>query len=80
MSQLISYARDTAIKAKAASRRLASVHSAQKNAWLRHAADAIRRSANDIKAANKAVLDAAPGLGLTSAAIDRLRLTDARIE
>ena len=80
MSQLISYARETAAKAKAASRRLASAHSDVKNDWLRHAADAIRGSAEGIKAANQLDLDAAPGLGLTSAAIDRLRLTDARIE
>lgn len=80
MSPLIAYARETAAKAKAASRRLASVNSAAKNAWLLHAADAIRRSADQIKTANKADLDAAPALGLSSAAIDRLRLTDARIE
>jgi glutamate-5-semialdehyde dehydrogenase len=80
MSQLTAYAHETALKAKAASRRLASVNSAAKNEWLRHAAAAIRRSGDPIKTANQADLDAAPGLGLNSAAIDRLRLTDARIE
>jgi len=80
MSQLIAYTRETAAKAKAASRRLVSVHSDLKNTWLRVAAAAIRRSGDEIRAANKLDLDAAPGLGLNSAAIDRLRLTDARIE
>src|SRR5690606_34261107 len=42
-------------------------------------AQAIRDRSGDLIAANRLDLDVAPGYGLTAAATDRLRLTDARL-
>lgn len=80
MSHRSGYARETASKAREASARLATVTADVKNAWLRTAADAIRARKSELKAGNEQDLSAAPGFGLASAAIDRLRLTDARLD
>jgi glutamate-5-semialdehyde dehydrogenase len=71
---------ELARRAKAASRLLATATTAQKDAWLRHAADALTANAESIVAANARDLAAAEENGLTTAQIDRLRLTPARIE
>ena len=73
------YCRQTAQAARAASYELASLDTAVKNRWLLESADALIDSAADIIAANATDLDAAPGYGLTDAAIDRLRLDESRI-
>ncbi|HEX6984660.1 MAG TPA: glutamate-5-semialdehyde dehydrogenase, partial [Planctomycetaceae bacterium] len=80
MSDLLNSARETAARARQASRRLAGVNAAAKNAWLRRAAAAIRGRKEELRAANRRDLDAAPGYGLSAAATDRLRLTDARLD
>lgn len=67
-------------RAKIASRFLATASTAQKDAWLRHAADGLCAGADAILAANARDLAAAEENGLTNAQIDRLRLTPARIE
>ncbi|MGV3486493.1 MAG: glutamate-5-semialdehyde dehydrogenase, partial [Planctomycetaceae bacterium] len=53
---------------------------AVKNRWVIDSAAAVVESAGDIIAANARDLEAAPGYGLSPAAIDRLRLNEARIE
>ncbi|MEX1040633.1 MAG: glutamate-5-semialdehyde dehydrogenase [Pirellulaceae bacterium] len=77
---LSTYCEETAVKAQAASRMLASVSGQQKNNWLKHSAAALRERASEIIAANQKDLDAAPDFGLTDAAIDRLRLNASRID
>ena len=77
------YCTDVAERAKVASGMLVSVTTDQKNGWLRTAAARLREDAaaadSTVLAANAADLAAAPGYGLTDAAIDRLRLTPERI-
>jgi glutamate-5-semialdehyde dehydrogenase len=65
--------------AKAASRKLAILDTAIKNRWLLASADRLIDATDEIIAANSLDLDAAPGFGLTDAAIDRLRLDAKRI-
>ena len=72
--------RALATRARAASRVLATVTGERKDAWLRHAAAAVRERQAELAEANRLDLDAAPGFGLTAAATDRLRLTPVRIE
>lgn len=79
-THLSTYCRQTAERAKIASRELASLRGEVKNAWLRRAADLLRGDRSAIQAANAEDLAAAPGYGLADAQTDRLRLTDARIE
>jgi len=67
-------------RAKAASAELATVRTAEKNAWLHAAADRLVWEADAIFAANAKDVIAAPGFGLNSAAIDRLTLTPARLK
>ena len=50
-----------------------------KNNWLTESADALIASSEQIMEANQQDLSAAPAYGLTSAAIDRLRLDKERI-
>ena len=66
-------------RARRAARTLALCSTAAKNAALEAMADAIEAAQGDIIAANAQDLAAAPGYGLNSAAIDRLRLTPERI-
>jgi glutamate-5-semialdehyde dehydrogenase len=79
-TDLASYCQQTAARVKAAAAELAVCTGAQKNSWLRASATALRKATKDILAANECDLAAAPGYGLTDAAIDRLRLTPKRIE
>jgi glutamate-5-semialdehyde dehydrogenase len=71
---------DLAKRARGAAAALAAARSAEKNAWLLAAADALVRSADEIVAANADDVKAAPDYGLTAAAIDRLTLTPARLK
>lgn len=77
---LTAYCREVAQRAKRASAALATVLGEVKIAWLHRAAELLRASSELIGKANQLDLDAAPGYGLTDAAIDRLRLTPDRIE
>lgn len=73
------YCRQTAQSARAASYELAALDTAVKNRWLLESADALIEATDDIVAANAMDLSAAPGYGLTDAAIDRLRLDADRV-
>ncbi len=63
-----------------ASRVLAKTSSEKKNAALLAAAKALRESTSDLLAANKSDMDAGRKKGLTSALMDRLELTESRVE
>jgi glutamate-5-semialdehyde dehydrogenase len=67
-------------RAKAASRRLATASTDEKDAALLAAADLLLERAPDITAANTADLDEAAAAGMGEGPLDRLRLTDARLE
>ena len=67
-------------KALAASRALALLSPESKNKCLLHMADAIKDSVKEIKTANKKDLKAGKAKGLSNAMLDRLELTDERIE
>src|SRR5436853_5626324 len=66
-------------QARAASRELAKLTTAEKNACLLAMADALEKNAAALKQANARDLDAAAQMGLTSAMLDRLKLDDKRI-
>jgi glutamate-5-semialdehyde dehydrogenase len=65
--------------AKAASRELARLTTAEKNACLLAMADALERNGGAIKEANATDMTAGAAAGLTSAMLDRLKLDDKRI-
>jgi len=77
---LAAHCRRIAERARRAALDLQDVPSAAKAACLRAAAARIRADAAAILAANAIDVAAAPGYGLTPAAIDRLRLDPARVE
>lgn len=77
---LARYSRELAQRARDASRQLAVVPGQRKIDWLHRAAHLIETRTADLVEANNRDLDQAPGYGLTSAAIDRLRLTESRLE
>jgi len=66
-------------QAKAASRELAKLTTADKNACLLAMAGALEQDAASIAAANARDLEAGAKLGLSAAMLDRLRLDDQRI-
>jgi glutamate-5-semialdehyde dehydrogenase len=70
---------ELAKRAKAASRELAKLTTAEKNACLLAMAEALERSGESIKAANARDMDAGAKSGLSTAMLDRLRLDDKRI-
>ncbi len=74
------YVNDIALAARRAADALAVASGAQRDAALRAAAAAIRASAGELKAANAKDLAAAADAGLADAMVDRLMLTDARVE
>ena len=67
-------------RATVAATGLARVTGAQKRDWLFGSARLLRERSAAVAAANQLDIDAAPGFGLTDAAVDRLRLTPGRIE
>jgi glutamate-5-semialdehyde dehydrogenase len=77
---LRSYALQTAERAQAASRRLATVSGEVKNRWLKRSAELLRARRDELSAANAQDLAAAPGFGLSAAQVDRLRLSPEVIE
>ncbi len=68
-----------AAQAKAATRQLARLTSVEKNHCLEAMARALEEQAAALREANAADLEAAVGLGLSAAMLDRLRLDDKRI-
>ncbi len=80
VADLQSHCRAIAERARAAAIDLAGVPGETKAACLRAAAAAIRADVAEILAANTLDLAAAPGFGLTAAAIDRLTLDTKRVE
>ena len=80
MNNLAQHCRDIATRARRAAIDLANIPAAKKAACLNAAADRIRADVDAILAANKLDLAAAPGFGLTAAAIDRLTLDAKRVE
>ncbi|MEZ6065426.1 MAG: glutamate-5-semialdehyde dehydrogenase [Planctomycetaceae bacterium] len=80
MSELASYCRTVADRSRHASRLLTTATGAQKIDWLRRSAALLRERSGEIMAANAEDIAAAPGYGLSGAAIDRLRLDQKRIE
>ena len=67
-------------RAKAASRLLAGAPTPAKNGALLTAADLLAERAGEMRAANDADLAAARAAGMADGPLDRLRLTDARLE
>jgi glutamate-5-semialdehyde dehydrogenase len=66
-------------QAKAASRELARLTTAEKNACLLAMADALQRNVSALKSANAIDMEAGANLGLSTAMLDRLKLDDKRI-
>src|SRR5947209_5101254 len=71
---LTAYCDDLARRARAAAGALATARGAQKDQWLLHSAAALEDRAEEILQANARDLAAGGERGLTSAALDRLRL------
>jgi len=80
VDDLQQYCLDVARRAAAAAAELAQVTGAQKQDWLRRSAGLLGERREAVAEANRRDLAAAPGYGLSEAAIDRLRLTPARID
>lgn len=80
MTDFNQYASEWADRARDASRELVVASGDQKNAWLRRSAELVRTRTAELAAANEKDISAAPGYGLTPAMVDRLRLTDERLE
>jgi glutamate-5-semialdehyde dehydrogenase len=74
------YCAEVAARAKRASIHLATVSRKIKDKWLSRSAQLLRENVDRIFEANERDLVAAPGYGLTDAAIDRLRLDRKRID
>jgi glutamate-5-semialdehyde dehydrogenase len=66
-------------QAKAASRELAKLTTAEKNSCLLAMADALEKNAAALKQANALDMEAGAKMGLTAAMLDRLKLDDKRI-
>ncbi|MEM8781565.1 MAG: glutamate-5-semialdehyde dehydrogenase [Planctomycetota bacterium] len=79
-TDLAAYCTELARSARASSRVVSAASGSVRQAALIGMAEAVESRASELQAANQQDLDAAPSLGLTEAMIDRLRLTDARLE
>ena len=77
---IVAYMQQVGVKARGAARVLAGASTAAKDAALRRSADAIVAARERIKAANEIDLRTARESGTQPALLDRLELTDARIE
>lgn len=66
-------------QAKAASRELAKLTTAEKNTCLLAMADALEKNTSELKEANALDLEAGAKMGLSAAMLDRLKLDDKRI-
>ncbi len=79
-ADLNQYCLEMAQKAHRSMDALAQATGAQKEQWLRRGAALLREQCDAILAANEKDLQAAPGYGLTSAQVDRLRLSPERVD
>ena len=79
MNDLAQYTAKVAQQARNASRELALLTGQQKADWLRKSADALRSRTAELLEANEKDIAKAPEYGLTSAEIDRLKLSESRI-
>lgn len=79
-SDLAMIAQELGSRATRAASRLAILNGRRKSDWIRKTAQLIRERAQTLLDANAKDLAAAPGYGLSSAEIDRLKLTPARLE
>ncbi len=79
-NNLAAYCLDVAQRAASAASELAAISGARKQEWLHASARLLRERQKELSAANALDLAAAPGYGLTDAAIDRLRLTPKVVE
>jgi glutamate-5-semialdehyde dehydrogenase len=79
-ADLAEYARQVASRARKAARQLAVATGSQKNEWLTRAAGLIRERTSSILESNNRDCTAAQQAGLGAALIDRLRLTESRLE
>lgn len=77
---LKAYCLEVAETAKKAAAELATVHGAAKDRWLRQSAQLLREQIATIMAANELDIAAAPEYGLTDAQVDRLRVTQDRVD
>ena len=80
MSSAAETVTDLGRRAKVASRRLAQASTAEKNAALLEAADVLLARGTEILEANVIDLAAAEADGMAASALDRLRLSEARLE
>jgi glutamate-5-semialdehyde dehydrogenase len=76
---LANHSRQMAQAAKEASRPLAVASGAARDTWLRRSAAALRERCDEILAANARDISAAPDHGLSTAAVDRLKLNYERV-
>jgi glutamate-5-semialdehyde dehydrogenase len=79
MSHHAEYARQLADRARQAARQLAVTSRSAKDRWLLTAAERLLSHAEDILTRNDQDVAQAPALGLSPAAIDRLRITSSRL-
>ena len=80
MDDLQQYARSMASGARQAALQLAESTGDQRNAWLLRVAELLATERESLSEANRQDIERASEHGLTDAAVDRLRLTDARID
>jgi glutamate-5-semialdehyde dehydrogenase len=78
-TDLLAACTDLARRARSAARALAVVSGAAKDAWLRRTADVLLERRAEVLAANERDLAGACEAGLSSAVVDRLRLTPERL-
>ncbi|MCA9017310.1 MAG: gamma-glutamyl-phosphate reductase, partial [Planctomycetaceae bacterium] len=77
---LSQYTQLLAQQARDASRKLVSANGNQKNAWLRRMIELIQLRTPELLEVNAKDVQQAPEYGLTEASIDRLRLTEPRLQ
>lgn len=79
ISQLDTYCREVANRARVAAREMANLSTSVKNRWLLHAADSLVAQERALLDANELDLSKADEYGLTPAERERLKLTSERI-
>jgi glutamate-5-semialdehyde dehydrogenase len=79
LGDVSSYCEEVARRARAASRLVALARGAQKNDWLEHGAAALVERSDEILEANRQDVALAGELGLSSALLDRLKLSPERL-
>ncbi len=80
MAKLRNYVEQVSGDAREASKQLVTANGATKNAWLKRTAELLRTRQAELMEANEKDIARADEFGLTSAQVDRLRLTPERIE